>query len=65
MTKNIINDNLLKIFSKKKVIITGHTGFKGCWLCLIFYLIGAKVVGISNSRFKKNLLFDALKIKKK
>ena len=29
----------------KKVFITGHTGFKGSWLCLWLKQLGAKVVG--------------------
>jgi CDP-glucose 4,6-dehydratase len=29
----------------KKVFVTGHTGFKGSWLCLWLHLLGAKVSG--------------------
>ena len=36
-----------KFWKKKKVFITGHTGFKGSWLCLILNSIGAKIVGYS------------------
>ncbi len=31
----------------KRVLVTGHTGFKGGWLCLWLQQIGAKVVGYS------------------
>ena len=31
-----------KFWKKKKVFITGHTGFKGSWLCLILNPLGAK-----------------------
>jgi len=31
----------------KKVLITGHTGFKGAWLSLWLQDLGAKVIGIS------------------
>ena len=34
-------------FSGKKVIVTGHTGFKGAWLCLWLERLGAEVVGIA------------------
>ena len=34
-------------FYKKKIIVTGHTGFKGSWLALWLKLLGAKVLGIS------------------
>tara|TARA_B100000963_G_scaffold358210_1_gene382267 strand:- start:4557 stop:5621 length:1065 start_codon:yes stop_codon:yes gene_type:complete len=36
-----------KILKNKKIIITGHTGFKGSWLSLFLKLMGAKVLGIS------------------
>jgi CDP-glucose 4,6-dehydratase len=29
----------------KKVFITGHTGFKGSWLCLWLHKLGAKITG--------------------
>ena len=39
----------LNNFKGKKVIITGHTGFKGSWLSLWLYSLNAKIRGISNS----------------
>jgi CDP-glucose 4,6-dehydratase len=36
-------------FSGKKVLITGHTGFKGSWLTMWLNILGASVAGISNS----------------
>ena len=38
---------LKKIFKNKKILITGHTGFKGSWLTLWLSLLGARVTGIS------------------
>jgi GDP-D-mannose dehydratase len=35
------------IYKNKKVLITGHTGFKGSWLSVWLLSLGAKVVGIS------------------
>lgn len=32
-------------WANKKVFITGHTGFKGSWLCLWLVSLGAKVIG--------------------
>ena len=29
----------------KKVLVTGHTGFKGTWLCRILSLMGADIYG--------------------
>lgn len=38
---------MLKTFSGKTVIVTGHTGFKGSWLSIWLKLLGANVVGIA------------------
>tara|TARA_Y100001970_G_scaffold286159_1_gene407643 strand:- start:5042 stop:6133 length:1092 start_codon:yes stop_codon:yes gene_type:complete len=35
------------IYKNKKVLITGHTGFKGSWLSIWLNSLGAKVYGIS------------------
>ncbi|MDA1904919.1 CDP-glucose 4,6-dehydratase [Bacillus cereus] len=35
-------------WNKKKVFITGHTGFKGSWLTLFLTSLGAEVVGFSS-----------------
>jgi CDP-glucose 4,6-dehydratase len=35
------------IYSGKKVLITGHTGFKGSWLSIWLKYLGAEVVGVS------------------
>lgn len=37
----------LDFFKNKKVLVTGHTGFKGSWLCKILLMAEAKVVGYS------------------
>ncbi len=42
------NNYLKQYFKNKKVLITGHTGFKGSWLSLWMHFNGAKVLGISN-----------------
>ena len=38
----------LKNFKNKKVVITGHTGFKGSWMVCFLKSLGAKVYGISD-----------------
>ena len=35
------------IYKDKTVLVTGHTGFKGSWLCFWLSQMGAKVVGYS------------------
>lgn len=37
--------NELEFYKGKKVLVTGHTGFKGTWLCRILTLAGAEVTG--------------------
>ena len=37
----------LSFFKSKKVLVTGHTGFKGSWLCRILMNAGASVTGYS------------------
>ena len=36
---------MLDFFSGKRVLVTGHTGFKGMWLCKLLELAGAQVSG--------------------
>ena len=45
----------LEFFKRKKIFITGHTGFKGSWLAFILHINGAKVAGYS---FKPKNKFD-------
>lgn len=37
----------LGFYKGKKVLVTGHTGFKGTWLCKILVMAGANVIGYS------------------
>lgn len=36
---------LMSFWRDKKVFVTGHTGFKGSWLCIWLNILGAKVHG--------------------
>lgn len=40
-------ENLRRFYNNKRVFITGHTGFKGSWLCHILKHFGAKIYGYS------------------
>lgn len=46
----------------KKVFITGHTGFKGSWLCLLLHFLGAEITGYSLSPPTKPNLFELANI---
>lgn len=37
----------LKFFKGKRILITGHTGFKGTWMCRTLMLLGANISGYS------------------
>ena len=54
--------NINKDFWKnKKVLITGHTGFKGSWLLIWLIKLGAEVYGISISDGIESNLFNSIK----
>ena len=38
---------LSKFYQNKKVLIIGHTGFKGSWLTMCLNNFGSKIYGIS------------------
>ena len=40
---------MMNSFKNKKILITGHTGFKGSWLSVWLKVLGADLIGISNS----------------
>lgn len=37
----------LNFYKGKRVLVTGHTGFKGAWLCKLLSMLGADVTGYS------------------
>ncbi len=48
----------LSFYKNKRVLVTGHTGFKGTWLCKILVNAGANVTGYSLEPPTKPNLFD-------
>tara|TARA_B100000767_G_C19748389_1_gene529598 strand:+ start:818 stop:1933 length:1116 start_codon:yes stop_codon:yes gene_type:complete len=46
---NFQKNKIGNFYKNKKILITGHTGFKGSWLSLWLHMYGAKILGISNS----------------
>ena len=53
-----------KFWNKKKVFVTGHTGFKGSWLCIILNHLGAEVTGYSLSPSTSPNLFNLANVGK-
>jgi CDP-glucose 4,6-dehydratase len=56
--------NLKKFYNKKKILITGHTGFKGSWLVHWLSRYNVKIMGIGLNPDKKLNLFKFLDKKK-
>ena len=50
-------------WKNKKVLITGHTGFKGSWLSMLLHEFDAKLFGFS-LKPQKNFLFEKAKLEK-
>ena len=53
----------LSFYKGKRVLVTGHTGFKGSWLCLMLVNAGADVIGYSSCSKNETRLFDLCGIK--
>jgi len=51
-------------WNQKKVLITGHTGFKGSWLSIWLKRLGSEICGISLAAERKSL-FNQLKLYEK
>ena len=56
---------LKKNFKNKKVVVTGHTGFKGSWLSYWLSMFGAKVTGLSDGIISLPSHYSSINLKKK
>lgn len=52
------------IYKGRRVLVTGHTGFKGSWLCLILHRLGADIYGYALNQPTEPGLFKEAKIEK-
>ena len=56
------SNNKTNFWQNKKVFVTGHTGFKGSWLCIFLKLLGAKISGYSLKPKSEPNLFNLAKV---
>ena len=61
---NMKNQTIQNDFKNKTVLVTGHTGFIGTWMCLWLNYLGANVIGFSLKPSTKPSIFEIVKIKK-
>lgn len=52
----------MQVWRDKRVLITGHTGFKGSWLCEVLLSLGADLSGLALAPETLPALFDQLKL---
>lgn len=52
----------LSFYKNKKVLITGHTGFKGSWICMMLAMAGADVTGYALKPPASPALFDICRL---
>ena len=61
----MIKDELYNFYKNKRVLVTGHTGFKGSWLCKLLADMGAEVCGYSLPAPTEPSLFEIAKLESK
>lgn len=52
----------LSFYKGRTVLVTGHTGFKGSWMCKVLAMQGADVIGYALEAPTKPSLFETAKI---
>src|SRR3954469_7703942 len=57
-----VTNLFLKNYAGKRVLVTGHTGFKGSWLAEWLLLLDARVHGISLAPNSSPSLFNVLNL---
>jgi len=53
-----------KFYRDKNVLVTGHTGFKGTWMCKVLIMAGARVTGYALRPESSENLFDISGVQK-
>lgn len=57
--------NFKDFYKGKKVLVTGHTGFKGAWMCHALLLLGAEVTGYALDAPTNPSLFEICELSKR
>jgi CDP-glucose 4,6-dehydratase len=57
-----VRERLEAAYRGRRVLVTGHTGFKGAWLCAWLQRLGAEVSGFSDAVPTDPSHFDALRL---
>ena len=63
--ENLVNPMFANLYQGKKVLLTGHTGFKGSWLAEWLLLLGAEVTGYSHRVYDSPDHFTALSLEQR
>ncbi|WP_408072045.1 CDP-glucose 4,6-dehydratase [Butyrivibrio sp. JL13D10] len=58
-------EELRNFYDKRRVFVTGHTGFKGSWLCFVLKMLGADVYGYGLAPNTDPGLFNILELESK
>ncbi|MEO6729918.1 MAG: CDP-glucose 4,6-dehydratase [Ferruginibacter sp.] len=58
--ESLVNNSQLSYYKGKKVLITGHTGFKGAWLVCWLHLLGAQIKGYALAPEDEKGLFNII-----
>lgn len=56
---------MFEFYKGKNILVTGHTGFKGAWLCKMLLNMGANVTGYSLEPLGEENLFSAIALERK
>jgi CDP-glucose 4,6-dehydratase len=56
----VLTADVMSFWSGKRVLLTGHTGFMGAWLCACLIEAGARVTGLALASRMTPSLFDQL-----
>ena len=62
--ESLVEINNTQFWKDKRVLITGHTGFKGSWLLILLNRLGANIVGLALEDYSQESLFNKIKVVK-